>query len=117
MSAYFKDGQVVDVGDVEFTETDNYRFVIDSVPRWPGGSTAVPTDRYDEAEEYLALYMALTLLWMAIAFIFGALLERWEVHRLPESGAVVIFGIIAGLLIRALGSHMSSVSLMTRGNL
>ena len=60
--------------------------------------------------KYLALYMVLTLLWMAIAFIFGAFLERWKIHRLPESGAVVVFGIIAGLLIRVVGSRMPSSS-------
>ena len=94
---------------MDFKQTNNYSFIVDSIPHWPGGSTAIPTDRYDESEEYLALYMVLTLSWMAIAFIVGAFLERWEVHRLPESGAVVIFGIIAGLIIRAVGSHMSSV--------
>ena len=53
--------------------------------------------------------MTLTLLWMSIAFIFGAMLERWQIHRLPESGAVVVFGIIAGVLIRFMGSEVSSV--------
>ena len=55
--------------------------------------------------------MAMTLGWMCIAFIFGALLEKWEIHRIPESGAVVIFGIIAGILIRIFSSNMSSVLL------
>ena len=62
---------------MDFKKANNYSFIVDSIPHWPGGGTAVPTDRYDEAEEYLALYMVLTLLWMAIAFIFGAFLERW----------------------------------------
>ena len=96
---------------MDFKKANNYSFIVDSIPHWPGGGTAVPTDRYDEAEEYLALYMVLTLLWMAIAFIFGAFLERWKIHRLPESGAVVVFGIIAGLLIRVVGSRMSSLSI------
>ena len=56
--------------------------------------------------------MAMTLGWMCIAFIFGALLEKWEIHRIPESGAVVIFGIIAGILIRLFSSDMSSVFLV-----
>ena len=104
-----QNGIIIDIGDSEFYNSSHYRFEIDSVPRWPGGSTAVPTDRSDSEEEYLALYMTLTLLWMAVAFIFGAMLERWEIHRLPESGAVVVFGIIAGVLIRFMGSEVSSV--------
>ena len=104
-----QNGAIIDIGDSEFFNSTNYRFEIDSVPRWPGGGTAVPTDRSDSEEEYLALYMTLTLLWMSIAFIFGAMLERWQIHRLPESGAVVVFGIIAGVLIRFMGSEVSSV--------
>ena len=104
-----QDGAIIDIGDSEFYNSTNYRFEIDSVPRWPGGSTAIPTDRSDSEEEYLALYMTLTLLWMSVAFIFGAMLERWQIHRLPESGAVVVFGIIAGVLIRFMGSEVSSV--------
>ena len=90
---------------------NDYRFEIDVVPKWPGGGTAVPTDRADEKEENLAVFMAMTLGWMCVAFIFGALLEKWEIHRIPESGAVVIFGIIAGILIRIFSSNMSSVLL------
>ena len=56
--------------------------------------------------------MAMTLGWMCIAFIFGALLEKWEIHRIPESGAVVIFGIIAGVIIHFSGSNLSSVFLV-----
>ena len=77
--------------------------------RWPGGSTAIPTDRDDEGGDHLSLYMAMTLLWMLVAFVFGALLEHWEVQRLPESGAVVLFGIVAGLLLRYTNSSITSV--------
>ena len=35
----------MDIGDAEFTDLTNYRFTIDSVPEWSGGSTAIPTDR------------------------------------------------------------------------
>ena len=35
----------MDIGDAEFTDLTNYRFTIDAVPEWSGGSTAIPTDR------------------------------------------------------------------------
>ena len=35
----------MDIGDAEFTDLTNYRFAIDAVPEWLGGSTAIPTDR------------------------------------------------------------------------
>lgn len=101
------DGQITDIGDAEFTAKGS-RFTIDKVPRWPGGSTAIPTDRDDEGGDHLSLYMAMTLLWMLVAFVFGALLEHWEVQRLPESGAVVLFGIVAGLLLRYTNSSITS---------
>ena len=66
---------ITDIGDAEFTDKTT-RFVIDKIPRWPGGSTAIPTDRDDESTDHLSLYMAMTLLWMAVAFICSALLER-----------------------------------------
>ena len=77
----------------------------DAVPEWLGGSTAIPT-------EYFALYLTLTLLWMAFSFVVGTWLEHWDVHRLSHKGVVVIFGIIAGVLIRTMGSGMSAVGLM-----
>ena len=100
---------MIDIGDIEFTTPNNYTFVIDGIPVWPGGTTAVPTDRYDPASVYLAVYMSMTLLWMIVAFIVGGLLERYEIHRIPESGVVVIFGIIAGLILRSMSSGVSSV--------
>ena len=51
----------MDIGDAEFTDLTNYRFAIDAVPEWLIGSTAIPTDRDDEAEEYFALYLTLML--------------------------------------------------------
>ena len=102
----------MDISDAEFTDLTNYRFAIDAVPEWPGGSTAIPTDRDDESEEYFALYLTLTLLWMAFSFMVGTWLEHWDVHRLSHKGVVVIFGIIAGVLIRTMGSGMSAVGLM-----
>ena len=95
----------MDIGDAEFTDLTNYRFAIDAVPEWLGGSTAIPT-------EYFALYLTLTLLWMAFSFMVGTWLEHWDVHRLSHKGVVVIFGIIAGVLIRTMGSGMSAVGLM-----
>ena len=59
----------MDIGDAEFT---NYRFTIDAVPEWPGGSTAIPTDR-DKSEESFVL--KLSLLWMAFSFIVGTWLD------------------------------------------
>ena len=35
----------MDIGDAEFTDLTNYRFAIDAVPEWSGGSTAILTDR------------------------------------------------------------------------
>ena len=107
---------MVDIGNVEFTSVDNYTFSITGVPHWSGGGTATPTDRADHSEDFLSRYMTLTLLWMIVAFIVGALLEKWELHRLPESGAVVIFGIIAGVIIRLLGSEAASVRVGARGS-
>ena len=39
------------------------------MPEWPGGSTAIPTDRDDESEE--SFMLQLSLLWMAFSFIVG----------------------------------------------
>lgn len=83
--------------------------MIDRVPQWPGGTTAVPTDRYDPASVYLALYMSMTLLWMIVAFIFGAVIEYRQFLRIPEAGVAVGFGIIAGLILRTMSSGVSSV--------
>ena len=102
---------MIDIGDVEFTTSNNYTFVIDGIPIWPGGTTAVPTDRLEEASHHLALFMSMTLLWMIVAFIVGGLLERYEIHRIPESGIVVIFGIIAGLILRSMSSGLTSVGI------
>ena len=99
----------MDIGDAVFTDLTHYTFTIDAVPEWPGGSTAIPTDRDDESEEYFALYLTLTLLWMAFSFMVGTWLEHWDVHRLSHKGVVVIFGIIAGVLVRYMGSGMSAV--------
>ena len=46
---------------------------------------------------------------MAFSFMVGTWLEHWDVHRLSHKGVVVIFGIIAGVLIRTMGSGMSAV--------
>ena len=54
----------------------------------------------------------LRLLWTAFSFMVGTWLEHWDVHRLSHKGVVVIFGIIAGVLIRTMGSGMSAVGLM-----
>lgn len=99
----------MDIGDAEFNSANDYRFVIDQVPRWSGGSTAVPTDRSDSKEEYTASFMALTIFWMIIAVVLSHLLEKWEIHRMPESSAVVVFGIIAGLSLRFLHTGLSEV--------
>lgn len=56
--------------------------------------------------------LQLSLLWMAFSFIVGTWLEHWDVHRQSRKGVVVIFGIIAGVLIRTMGSGMSAVGLM-----
>ena len=101
---------MIDIGDVEFTTPNNYTFNIHTVPVWPGGTTAVPTDRYDPASVYLAVYMSMTLLWMIVAFIVGAIIEYRQYLRIPETGIVVIFGIIAGLILRSMSSGVSSVS-------
>ena len=100
----------MDIGDAEFTDLTNYRFTIDAVPEWPGGSTAIPTDRDDESEE--SFMLQLSLLWMAFSFIVGTWLEHWDVHRLSHKSVVVIFGIITDVLIRYMGSGMSAVGLM-----
>ena len=44
----------MDIGDAEFTDLTNYRFAIDAVPEWSGGSTAIPTEDF-------ALYLTLML--------------------------------------------------------
>ena len=62
--------------------------------------------------ESFALYLTLRLLWTAFSFMVGTWLEHWDVHRLSHKGVVVIFGIIAGVLIRYMGSGMSAVGLM-----
>ena len=95
----------MDIGDAEFTDLTNYRFAIDAVPEWPIGSTAIPT-------EYFALHLMLRLLWTAFSFMVGTWLEHWDVHRLSHKGVVVIFGIIADVVIRTMGSGMSAVGLM-----
>ena len=78
----------MDIGDAEFTDLTNYRFAIDAVPEWPGGSTAIPTDRDDESEE--SFMLKLSLLWMAFSFIVGTWLEHWDVHRLSHKGVGVL---------------------------
>ena len=49
---HVQNGAILDIGDSEFFNSTNYRFEIDSVPRWPGGGTVVPTDQSDSEEEY-----------------------------------------------------------------
>ena len=56
--------------------------------------------------------MTLTVFWMLVAVVVGHLLAKYQVYRIPESGAVLIFGIIAGILIRLFSSDMSSVFLV-----
>ena len=82
----------MDIGVAVFTDLTHYTFTIDAEP-----------------EESSALYLTLTLLWMAFSFMVGTWLEHWDVHRLSHKGVVVIFGIIAGVLIRYMGSGMSAV--------
>ena len=104
-----QDGQVIDIGDAEFQSINDYRFEIDSIPVWSGGSTAIPSDRADEKEEHLASFMTLTVFWMLVAVVVGHLLAKYQVYRIPESGAVLIFGIIAGLSLRFLHADLSEV--------
>ena len=66
----------MDIGDAEFTDLTNYRFAIDAVPEWLGGSTAIPT-------EYFALYLTLTLLWMAFSFMVGSE-QRYQIVDCDE---------------------------------
>ena len=104
-----QDGQVIDIGDAEFQSINDYRFEIDSIPVWSGGSTAIPSDRADEKEEHLASFMTLTVFWMLVAVVVGHLLAKYQVYRIPESGAVLIFGIISGLSLRFLHADLSEV--------
>ena len=53
--------------------------------------------------------MSMTLLWMIVAFIVGAIIEYRQYLRIPETGIAVIFGIIAGLILRSMSSGVSSV--------
>ena len=42
----------MDIGDAEFTDLTNYRFAIDAVPEWPGGSTANRFEAFEERESW-----------------------------------------------------------------
>ena len=76
---------------------------------WSGGSTAVPTDRADSKEKHQTAFMIITIGWMVIAITFANMFEKAQIHRLPDSTTVIIFGIIGGLLLRLLHADLSSV--------
>ena len=91
---------------------NDYRFEIDVVPKWSGGSTAIPSDRDDETEENLSLYIVVILFWMCLSYLLSALFEKWGIHRFPESACGLFLGIIAGVIIHFSGSNLSSVFLV-----
>ena len=53
--------------------------------------------------------MTITIGWMIIAITFANMFEKAQIHRLPDSTVVVIFGIIGGLLLRFLHADLRSV--------
>lgn len=99
----------MDIGDADFESVDKYRFKIDQIPVWSGGSTAVPTDRANESSASLASFLTITIIWMTVAVVISAALEKRRYYRLPESAVVIAFGIIGGLLLRFSGATISSV--------
>ena len=99
----------MDIGDAEFTSSSNYTFKIFEVPIWSGGSTAIPTDRASQDNAVMASSLSVTLIWMMIAVVISAFLEKVHFYRLPESAVVILFGILGTLLIRFVKVDISSV--------
>ena len=55
--------------------------------------------------------MTITIGWMIIAITFANMFEKAQIHRLPDTSTIVIFGMICGLLLRFLLTDLRSVFL------
>ena len=103
----------MDIGDAEFISQSNYTFKIFEVPVWSGGSTAIPTDRESGDNAIMASSISVTLIWMMIAVVISAFLEKVRFYRLPESAVVISFGIVGSVLLRFVKVDISFVYLIS----
>jgi sodium/hydrogen exchanger 8 len=67
---------------------------------WPDGSTEIPADREERHTSTAALYLFLFLTFIVLSICVGNFLHSHHFYYLPESGAVVILGLIFGAGLR-----------------
>lgn len=76
-------------------------------------TTNVPSDRFIEEESATAEFFAIATFLLVVSLACGAVIEEYDIHRFPETAAVVILGIITGLIIRyGFGKSLQSVYLI-----
>jgi sodium/hydrogen exchanger 8 len=71
---------------------------------WAGGQHTPPSDRGSASIAESATYFFLVLLGLVGAYVADALLHEYQVHALPASGATILFGVLIGALVKAIGS-------------
>ena len=63
---------------------------------WPGGSTQIPADRAQGHTSLAALYLFLFMTFIIMGICIGNYLHAHHFYYLPESGAVVLLGLVFG---------------------
>lgn len=81
--------------------------------RWADGTTEIPSDRTEGDVALAAWYLFFTLSFIIVGICVGNLLHAHEFYILPESGAIVILGMIHGGLLKVY-SHSEELTEMTR---
>lgn len=66
---------------------------------FPGGSTQIPSDRSEGHVALAAMYLFSMMIFLVFSICIGNFLHAHEFYYLPESGAVVIMGLIFGSLL------------------
>ena len=64
--------------------------------KWPGGSTQLPADREQAQTSLAALYLFLFMTFIILGICIGNYLHSHHFYYLPESGAVVLLGLVFG---------------------
>lgn len=64
--------------------------------KWPGGSTQLPADREQSSTSLAALYLFLFMTFIILGICIGNYLHSHHFYYLPESGAVVLLGLVFG---------------------
>jgi len=80
---------------------------------FPGGSTQIPSDRSEGHVSLAAMYLFTMMLFLVASICLGNFLHAHHFYYLPESGAVVLMGLIFGAVLNFIAAGFKSVAQMT----